>query len=232
MKKKFEYMMRYFKSLDCGELEMRLEIDEEDIQEYHLMCKDRNINELPSNLDVIFYEICELYSRTLYNSGPGNSYNDTNSYFYVNIVIDTKNDSLIFKDIDFTEYATEDSGLEYHFDETEEGEPMYDRFIKIREFLSKENLTQITVTYNGGGDNGYIEDGYETIDGKLYSVPEFLEDISYELLEDFGGWEINEGSQGKITISANSIYIEHEWNTEEEYTNKVNIVVTKDSFDE
>lgn len=232
MKKKFEYMMRYFKSLDCGELEIRLELDESYVQYYYINCKNRKISDLPSNLDVIFNEICELYGRTLYNSGPGSSYNDTNSYFYVDIVIDTKNDSLIFKDIDFTEYATEDSGLEYHFDETEEGEPMYDRFIKLREFFSKEDLTQITVTYNGSGDNGYIEGTYKTDDGKMGSVPGFLEDISYELLEDFGGWEINEGSQGTITINPNSIYIEHEWNTEKEYTNKVNIVVTKDSFDE
>jgi hypothetical protein len=232
MKKKFEYMMRYFKSLDCGELEIRLELDESYVQYYYINCKNRKISDLPSNLDVIFNEICELYGRTLYNSGPGSSYNDTNSYFYVDIVIDTKNDSLIFKDIDFTEYATEDSGLEYHFDETEEGEPMYDRFIKLREFFSKEDLTQITVTYNGSGDNGYIEGTYKTDDGKMGSVPGFLEDISYELLEDFGGWELNEGSQGTITINPNSIYIEHEWNTEEEYTNKVNIVVTKDSFDE
>ena len=232
MKKKFEYMMRYFKSLDCGELEIRLELDEGYVQDYYINCKNRKISDVPSNLNVIFNEICELYGRTLYKLGPGSSYEDTNSYFYVDIVIDTKNDSLIFKDIDFTEYATEDSGLEYHFDETEEGESMYDRFIEIREFLSNENLNEIKITYNGGGDSGYIEGTYKTDDGKMGSVPGFLEDISYDLLEDFGGWEINEGSQGTITINPNSIYVAHEWNTEEEYTNKVNIVVTKDSFDE
>jgi len=232
MKKKFEYMMRYFKSLDCGELEFRIDIDEKTIEYQDFSCKNRNIKELPSTVQEIFDEVCELYIDELYRLGPGSASRDVSSYFYVDIVIDTKNETLIFKDIDFTEYGTESTGTYYEFENEQKGGIMYDNFIKIREFLSKEKVKQIELTYNGGGDSGYIDNTYTTDKGKTGVVPEFLEDIAYYLLKEFGGWEINEGSQGNIFINKDAIEVQHDWNTEESYTNDANITVTKDSFDE
>lgn len=231
MKKKFEYMMRYFKSLDCGELEMRLDIDHYSIAYQDITCKNRSINELPSAIQQIFDEIFEMYSKKLYKNGPGSTKSYASDYFYVDIIIDTKNERLIFTDVDFTEYETESSGTYYEFEDTEEGESVHEYFLKIREYLSEQNLNEIQLKYEGSGDSGFIEDYCETDRGSD-TVPKFLYDIAYNLLEEFGGWEINEGSQGTIIITADDIEVQHEWNTEESYTNTVNIQVTKDSFDE
>ena len=50
---------------------------------------------------------------------------------------------------------------------------------------------ELEVNYDGGGDSGYIQDEKD--------IPAVFTDISYEILSAFyGGWEINEGSQGTI----------------------------------
>ena len=52
------------------------------------------------------------------------------------------------------------------------------------------------VTFDGGGDSGYIEPNLET-NKAHYKVPNDVIDFLYEELENFyAGWEINEGSHG------------------------------------
>ena len=97
--------------------------------------------------------------------------------------------------------------------------------------MEKQGITEITVRYEGGGDSGYVEGTCETDKGKV-KTPEFLEKICYNLLEEYGGWEINEGSQGNIEFTFDTIEVNHEWNTEEEYTNDIGITVTKDTFND
>jgi hypothetical protein len=64
----------------------------------------------------------------------------------------------------------------------------------------------LTITYNGGGDSGYIEGSFgETGD----AVPASVEDWCYRELEsNFGGWEINEGSDGKFVFNFNDSTVE------------------------
>ena len=51
----------------------------------------------------------------------------------------------------------------------------------------------LTLKYDGGGDSGYLEGDF--VEGP--AVPKDIEDWCYnELEENFGGWEINEGSSG------------------------------------
>ena len=51
----------------------------------------------------------------------------------------------------------------------------------------------LTLKYDGGGDQGYLEGDFE--EGP--AVPKDIEDWCYNKLgENFGGWEINEGSSG------------------------------------
>ena len=73
----------------------------------------------------------------------------------------------------------------------------------------------LTVTYNGGGDSGYIESSFdETSD----AIPASIEDWMYSQLEShFGGWEINEGSDGRFIFNFNNstVELEHIYNTEE-----------------
>lgn len=73
----------------------------------------------------------------------------------------------------------------------------------------------LTIPYNGGGDSGYIEGSFEETGD---AVPSVIEDWCYfELESHFGGWEINEGSDGKFIFNFNNstIFLLHTMNTEE-----------------
>jgi hypothetical protein len=63
------------------------------------------------------------------------------------------------------------------------------------------------VGYDGGGDSGYINSDYRTEDGKTGDTPAAIEDICYDLLEDYVGWEINEGSSGTFIFTKNTFII-------------------------
>jgi hypothetical protein len=71
----------------------------------------------------------------------------------------------------------------------------YDKMKKLNDpnFINEypELGPELEVNYDGGGDDGYIQD-------EEY-IPTVFTDISYEILNAFyGGWELNEGSQGTI----------------------------------
>jgi hypothetical protein len=78
--------------------------------------------------------------------------------------------------------------------------------------------------FNGGGDSGYIDSEGMNQDDETFDLPAGLEDYFYEMLnEDFGGWEINEGSQGNFTVDCSEEIIEMEIgiNREENETNQI-----------
>jgi hypothetical protein len=72
------------------------------------------------------------------------------------------------------------------------------------------------VTYEGSGDSGFIEENMKIKD-KYVSIPAGLETWLYNQLEQYGGWEINEGSQGffDFNFENGTIYLEHGENYEE-----------------
>jgi hypothetical protein len=74
----------------------------------------------------------------------------------------------------------------------------------------------LTVKYNGSGDSGFIESNFdENYDG----VPAPMEDWCYQQLERYyGGWEINEGSDGEFIFNFHDMTIElnHTYNVEQD----------------
>lgn len=81
--------------------------------------------------------------------------------------------------------------------------------------LSALGVTEVELTYNGSGDEGYINE--VTFTPNMDEAEPFispLNDWGYGLLErHYGGWEINEGSHGTITIrldDPSEIVIAHE----------------------
>jgi hypothetical protein len=77
----------------------------------------------------------------------------------------------------------------------------------------------LTAIYTGGGDSGYIEGSFEETGD---AIPSSVENWCYDKLEsNFGGWEINEGSNGKIIFDFNesTVLFEHVANVEETETN-------------
>jgi hypothetical protein len=77
----------------------------------------------------------------------------------------------------------------------------------------------LTVKYEGGGDSGYLEGNFEETGDP---VPAGIEDWCYrELSNNYGGWEINEGSDGVFIFNFNDSTITHEHtdNIDENNTN-------------
>lgn len=71
----------------------------------------------------------------------------------------------------------------------------------------------LTLSYNGSGDSGYIESEFD----EGGDVPSDVENFCYRKLENhFGGWEINEGSDGRFVFNRNNktITLEHANNIE------------------
>ena len=99
----------------------------------------------------------------------------------------------------------------------EEGKDIFEEWEKdgVFEDLEVPKNGILTISYNGSGDSGYIESSFnETNDG----VPTTIEDWCYNQLENhFGGWEINEGSDGEFVFNFNDMTIElnHTYNVEE-----------------
>jgi hypothetical protein len=97
--------------------------------------------------------------------------------------------------------------------------------------LGKLGLHHVKVHYDGSGDSGEIEEvAFAKADGTEFvpedGVEDAISDIVYGMLP--GGWEINEGSYGDVTISVEGevVKVKHEHNeriekvetTEEEET--------------
>ena len=80
-----------------------------------------------------------------------------------------------------------------------------------------------TVNYEGSGDSGYVESDIIYNDGTREDIPASLEEWMYGKLSNYGGWEINEGSQGNFhfNFEDNTIVHEHGENYESEETVKI-----------
>jgi hypothetical protein len=99
---------------------------------------------------------------------------------------------------------------------TENDEIGMDIFNSIR-----ENCTEVEpimeLRYNGSGDSGYLEDRFENGEPVTGPVEDWCE---RQLSRNFGGWEINEGSQGDFIFNMenNTAELNHTWNEQNSTT--------------
>jgi len=75
--------------------------------------------------------------------------------------------------------------------------------VEIMKNLNSAGFKTIKATFDGSGDSGYVED-IVSVEPKIKlskSLHSAIADLVYDVLEEkFGGWEINEGSQGTVHI--------------------------------
>lgn len=119
----------------------------------------------------------------------------------------------------YTEY-TQSEEISEEFD-AEDDEVVNEIFNQLSEISNKNTMV---LEYNGGGDSGYIESQFESGE----NVPANIEDFCYRVLENsHGGWEINEGSQGRFVFDKKNkiITLEHTYN--EENNEKLNLFTSK-----
>ena len=88
---------------------------------------------------------------------------------------------------------------------------------KVFNELDEENISgTIFVTFDGNGDSGSIEQA-EDESGNSVNLSTEMEDWCYNILENnYGGWEINEGSTGKFIFNTEdrTCELEFGWNNE------------------
>ena len=112
-------------------------------------------------------------------------------------------------------YYSRDNGNFIEYDSEEDVE-RFNRWIdEDLEDVEVPDDGILKITYNGGGDSGYLESSFEPTGD---AVPASIENWCYRELENhFGGWEINEGSDGFFIFNFNdsTVTLEHTYNTEE-----------------
>ena len=77
------------------------------------------------------------------------------------------------------------------------------------------DFKNIEVQFNGYGDSGGLE-GIK-VDGEEYgsdSIPRSLKEVLYPMLQNFGGWEIDSGSEGffDIDLENDKVVLHFHWN--------------------
>ena len=198
------------KRKDCSEIQ----IDNIDADSYNLWdgrtleCLDDNTTlTVPFDFSNFVKVLLEEYPSDL------NYYENTNS---ISLKINL-NQRRVKISAWYTSYGDEPQGeSEYDMDDDFEKQ--------LLDFLvdnDVEGAELVTIDFDGGGDSGWIEDEIYVRIGKdtvKFTSPAFIDDECYNILRsDYGGWEINEGSYGRFTISPSEkkIYLDFTYRTEE-----------------
>lgn len=103
------------------------------------------------------------------------------------------------------EYSTEDSHKEWSDEDGDFGDLKedFDRFFEQMDGESGR------LGFDGSGDSGQLHDNIELSSGQSMDIPSFIEEWCYDMLGyHFGGWEINEGSQGSFYFNPSKKLIE------------------------
>ena len=215
-KKYLGRVSRYLASMGMkyGDINFEMEPDDEEISysEYGFPTHfDNNYYaEIPDGLVPILKKIIDYVDDDgLYSNLPDGSDID---YQRFEITIDGVKKEISLTHI-YSYYSEGDStGIEYD-DMIEEWEEK-----GVFDDVSIPEDGYLTLKYNGGGDSGYIESDFENGEPS----PGAVEEWCYKQLEEnFGGWEINEGSQGEFQFDFNekTVILSHTYNIIEDRSN-------------
>lgn len=135
---------------------------------------------------------------------------DNLTYSGLEIVIDANEESIsVLQEIHYLE-ESDGSSYVWNLKNDSDNEDFVDVIQDLMEEFGDE-YESLSLSYNGSGDSGYLENSFE--EGE--SVPEYVLDWCYDELEsNFGGWEINEGSQGRFDFDLESgkVEVHHTYN--------------------
>ena len=221
-KKYLNRTCNYLASLGMTEGTINIELDsdqydlsQEDIDWKYVQHFENNYRaELPEGLVPILKKVMNYVIDEGVFDSPDM---DSMSYQMIGIEIDCSRKELTVTH-DYS-YYSRDEGSSIAYD-SDEDKARFDKWME-EDMQDVEVPSEgiLTLSYNGGGDSGYIESSFdETSD----AVPASIEDWCYSQLEShFGGWEINEGSDGRFIFNFNNstVDLDHTFNTEENESN-------------
>ena len=222
MKNKFYGFLVYLKSLKVDEVSLNLNMDGRYVDNFddtfYVSGKHYNI---PSNFISFFEKIIEKYTDEIWEY----SQNDDGNYYYnVTILVDRINKTMEITS-EIQEQISADESDEYDVSTM----PL------VQNFLDENNINYFEVNFSGGGDSGELDqNGSDKEDDPSGTIgyPDELENFFYDKLESsFGGWEINEGSSGKIILDRNNLTIEIELYTDEWVQSDLSIIIKEDDLD-
>jgi hypothetical protein len=208
MKKKIELLIAYFKGIKTQTVELELSFDEQD-HYIDFEYGDYTVP-VPTSIKSVFQDIVEHYLDELVSES---NYGSDTGYYTIKVRVLPKEKKV--KLILFGEMYGE------HNDSYSKELTPNDNLSK---YMQQNEIDFVSAKYYGGGDNGYIEDVYA--DGKPNNSND-LEFLLYGFLDSaFSGWEIDDGSSGKIEATREQILIEHEWQTKEpEEINEMDLTI-------
>lgn len=153
-------------------------------------------------IDEMFYRIFE--DNQSYFLSTFNEYSEETSgrlTFTINF-----KEKIISFSADINYYTTDESEIEGIVKVLFNRKPQaYDEFVEVYQNTTPE-YRKLSFTFNGVGDDGYVENQGENEDGDSVKLTSPIEYICYEILsKNFGGWEQNEGSNGKIVFDFNDV---------------------------
>lgn len=167
---------------------------------------------IPSNFLPLFDMIIEKYGDEIWNESSNEEEDD---YYRVSISFKVDQRLMIITSV-ITENGEEPASDDYNLNNNEE----------VNTFLDEKNIERITIKYQGGGDDGYIENTGVDDKANEYSLSAGMEDVVYSYLQQsFGGWENNEGASGAIIVTKEEIQIDHIWNTREDVDSDLRLVI-------
>jgi len=160
--------------------------------------------------------IDELIDKLIDNDAIINEFTECDGSQRIEVEIDCKEKFLIMYAYQ-TVYGSEPHGSDYTLEdiESEYGE---ESVKAVEELFNYLNGRDAKVDFNGGGDDGYIEDDM-WIDSERVDIPKPIEELLYSMLNgNYSGWENNEGAQGswEFNSSDKTIFFDFNYLTEEE----------------
>jgi hypothetical protein len=209
-KKYLGKIARYLSSLGMrfGEINFEMETDDEEISydpnDFPTHFDNNYTAEIPDGLVPILKRIIDYFDDAdLYSNLPDGSDID---YQRFEITIDGVKREISLTHI-YSYFGEGDSSSVEYDDMIEEWEEK-----GVFDDVSIPEDGYLTLKYDGGGDSGYIQSDFDNGEPS----PGAVEEWCYQQLEEnFGGWEINEGSQGEFQFDFNekTVILSHTYNT-------------------
>ena len=215
MKRLLTSFFLFLEQFDTPEASVSFDMESDSISWWNekvwinILRKDVNI---PSNFLPLFDIIIEKYGDEIWNGSMNEEQDD---YYRASISFKVDQRLMIITSV-ITENGEEPASDDYNLNNNED----------VNTFLDEKNIERITIKYQGGGDDGYIENTGVDDKGDEYSLSAGMEDVVYSYLEQsFGGWENNEGASGGIIVTKEEIQIDHIWNTREDVDSDLHLVI-------
>lgn len=166
------------------------------IQDERFSCRGQRINP-PIPISRFIENLMEALDSS--DELPRFSEDGEQEIYNYEFVIDSENKQVSIIG-NYSVYTVEETQITelYAEDEDMNNEVLSNFFKKLRE----EGDFELEVPFEGSGDSGWIHDTGETRKTDNYPVPPSIMETMYQMLEDYPGWEINEGSQGEFTFES------------------------------